>query len=123
MAGLQSPNHPRHSMNRAVANPNARRPQAPMGPAPPVRLMKLDTSVPGANRFGTLICLVGLALTAIFLRGDTPEDLARFGAVGVLISLAASVAMDLRRGFFNIVRADWMALIALYFLTLTEFLV
>ena len=31
--------------------------------------------------------------------------------------------MDLRRGIHNVVRTDWMALMSLYFLTLTEFLV
>jgi hypothetical protein len=72
---------------------------------------------------GSLLCLAGLGATALFLQGRTPEDVARFAAWGVLGSLAVSVAMDLRRGVHNVVRADLMALMSLYFLTLTEFLV
>jgi oligosaccharide repeat unit polymerase len=78
---------------------------------------------PHADMLGSLLCLAGLGATALFLQGRTPEDVARFAAWGVLGSLAVSVAMDLRRGVHNVVRADLMALMSLYFLTLTEFLV
>jgi hypothetical protein len=71
---------------------------------------------------GSILCLVGLGATALFLHGKTPEDVARFGAVGVLFSLAASMAVDMRRGIQNLVRTDLIALMALYFLTLAEFL-
>jgi oligosaccharide repeat unit polymerase len=72
---------------------------------------------------GSFYCILGLGATAFFLQGQTPEDVARFGAIGVLLSLAVSIAMDLRHGVHNVVRTDLMALMSLYFLTLTEFLV
>jgi oligosaccharide repeat unit polymerase len=110
-------------MNRAAHRPAhrllPRRSEPPPVVAPPVR-----TGPPHANRMGSFLCLLGLGATALFLRGQTPVDVARFGAIGVLISLAVSIGMDLRQGgFHNIVRTDLMALMSLYFLTLTEFLV
>jgi oligosaccharide repeat unit polymerase len=113
-------------MNRVVARPNAPRPQPPAGPRQPARAEGAPDpagSPPHPNRLGSILCLAGLGATALFLRGDTPEDVARFGAVGVLLSLGVSVAMDLRRGVHNVVRTDVMALMSLYFLTLAEFLV
>lgn len=50
-------------------------------------------------------------------------ELAHFAALGVLLSLSISVAMDMRLGVRNVIRTDLMALMSLYFLTLTEFLV
>ena len=72
---------------------------------------------------GTFIALVGMALTALLANGEQPSSLARFSSIGILISLGLSVAMDLRLGGLrNLIRADLMAILAFYFLTLFEFL-
>ncbi len=110
-------------MNRAVARPGYRRPpgRGPPQPAPPAE--PADSDAPRPDLRGTIFCLLGLAATAFCLRGSTPEDVARFGAVGVLVSLVGSICFDLRRGIHNVVlRTDLMALVSLYFLTLAEFL-
>jgi oligosaccharide repeat unit polymerase len=112
-------------INRAPARSNSPRPRPP-GPRPPARAAAApaqDTIPPHPNLLGSAICLAGLALTAVLLRGQTPVDIARFGAWGVLLSLGASMAMDARRNVQNVVRTDVMAILALYFLTLAEFLV
>ena len=112
-------------MLRPVAHPRPARPQGqppgPRQPAPPVRPGR--TAAPHAEPLGSVLCIVGLGITAIFLRGDTPEAVARFGAIGVLLSLGVSIAMDLRIGIQNVIRTDLITLMSLYFLTLTEFLV
>lgn len=97
--------------------------------APPPRLMGTvqtaseEPEHPKPNINGTFIALVGMALTALLANGDQPSSLARFSSIGVLISLALSVAMDLRLGGLrNLIRADLMAILAFYFLTLFEFL-
>jgi len=117
-------------MNRAVARPNSPRPGAAQpasgrrgGPARDEPAADASAIPPHANLLGSILCLAGLGATALLLQGRTPEDVARFAAWGVLGSLAISVAMDMRRGVHNVVRADLMALMSLYFLTLTEFLV
>lgn len=72
---------------------------------------------------GTILALFGLALTGVFLHGGTPFDVARFAAYGAGASILISIACDLRRGVQNLIRADVLAIVALYFLTLCEFLV
>jgi len=111
-------------MNRAVARPHAPRPRGPQ-PGRPATAGAVEQAdiPPHPNVIGSIGCLVGLAITALFLQGTTPEDVARFAAYGVLISLGFSMAMDLRRGIQNVVRTDVMAIMSLYFLTLAEFLV
>lgn len=79
---------------------------------------------PGAARpvlEGTGAALAGLALTALTLSGDSPSEVSRYAGIGTALSLAISAAFDFRRGFQNLIRADFMALAALYFLTLFEF--
>jgi hypothetical protein len=71
---------------------------------------------------GTFAALIGLAATALFLQGKEPSQVVASGAIGVGLSLALSFAADLRHGFQNLIRADVMALLAFYFLTLFEFL-
>ena len=113
-------------MNRSVARPDLPRPRQPPGPRQAARAPEGQTGLalpPHADLAGSILCLVGLGVTAFFLQGNTPEDVARFGAWGVFLSLGISIAMDLRLGIRNLVRTDLMALLALYFLTLTEFLV
>jgi hypothetical protein len=101
-----------------------KRPQSPQSPQSQPHA-KADPSLlpPHANPIGSALALAGLGLTALFLHGDTPVQIATFAAWGVLASLAITIGMDLRLGIRNVVRTDLMALMALYFLTLTEFLV
>jgi oligosaccharide repeat unit polymerase len=97
-----------------------------MGPKPPgltPEAMEAADVPPHPDLAGSVVCLLGLGTTAFFLGGVTPVDVARFAAMGCLISIGASMVMDLKRGVQNVVRTDVMAIVALYFLTLAEFLV
>lgn len=75
-----------------------------------------------ADPSGSFFALLGLALTAVLLHGKLPSDVAQVGAIGAAISLGITLVFDAQRGVRNLVRADVMALLALYFLTLFEFL-
>lgn len=81
-----------------------------------------DQDAPRAVGAGTQAALVGIALTAFFVQGDSPSQIGHFAAIGAGLSILASVAFDARRGLFNLIRADLMAVLAFYFLTLFEFL-
>ena len=105
-----------------MVRPNSPRPVPPRRPMPTAQPLDPD-GPPRPDLLGSAVCLAGLAATAVFLQGRTPVDVARFGAWGVLISIAISVVFDLRRGIQNVIRTDLIALTSLYFLTLTEFLV
>lgn len=104
----------RQSVSRSLPSTTTAR------PAPEVPLALIN--VPKAAPLGTQLALVGIALTGVFLQGETPTQLGRFAAIGVGISLAVSVALDLRRGVQNVIRADVLAILAFYFLTLFELL-
>jgi len=112
-------------MNRAVARPHSPRPRPPAPNRPPAAAPSSTSAgiPPHPDRLGSILCVAGLGLTALFLRGSTPEAVARVGAYGALASLVVSLVMDARRGVHNVVRTDVMALMSLYFLTLAEFLV
>ncbi len=101
-----------------------RPPEAPQHPAPrPMPATPIDLmSVPKPAALGTQLALTGLAITGVFLHGETPTDIGRFAAVGTGLSLALSAALDARRGIQNLIRADLMAILAFYFLTLFELL-
>ena len=71
---------------------------------------------------GSAIFLLGLLCTGLFLSGKNPTDIARFAAIGTGASLAASVIFDLKHSVKNLVRADLLALVSLYYLTFCEFL-
>jgi oligosaccharide repeat unit polymerase len=117
-------------MNRPVANPRPARPRAAPPPAQKVSSKKKDTEkvddadmAPHPSIAGSILCLVGLSATAVLLHGVTPVEIASSGAIGVLLSLLVSMAMDMHLGGIrNLIRTDLMALLALYFLTLAEFL-
>jgi len=111
------PNGPRPQL---IPSPRATGPTASKDERPPMDPAEIP---PHPNLAGSVMCLVGFGITAFALRGQTPEDVARFGAYGVLASITVSVVMDLGRGIQNVVRTDVMALMSLYFLTLAEFLV
>jgi hypothetical protein len=77
---------------------------------------------PKPSLTGSFLFLIGLIITAISLQGHRASDVAHGAAVGVLISLTVSVYMDWKEGgLWNLIRADLMAILALYFLTLIEF--
>lgn len=77
---------------------------------------------PAPNLAATLVLICGLIVSYLFLDGDTPSALAHKAAIGVAAALLASTAVDYRHNLRNLVRTDIMALAALYFLTLFEFL-
>lgn len=82
----------------------------------------ISVSVPTASVLSTLTLLAGLLATMTTIRGDAPAEIAAYVARGFGVSLALSVMIDLRNGIRNLIRADVMALFALYFLTFFEFL-
>jgi hypothetical protein len=77
---------------------------------------------PRAGPFGSALFLAGAWFTALTMHGDLPSHVAHYAAVGVGLSLLASIYIDSRQGLLNLVRPDLMAILALYFLTLFEFL-
>jgi oligosaccharide repeat unit polymerase len=73
----------------------------------------------------SLAALVGLILTAFAMAnsgGRYSSQLAHTTAVGVLVTLLASFAFEARGGLKNLVRPDLVGILALYYLTLYEFL-
>jgi hypothetical protein len=72
---------------------------------------------------GTLAAVVGLAITTLVANGELPSTVARIAAIGDLLSIALTIGLDFRLGGLrNLIRADLMAILAFYFLTLFEFL-
>ncbi len=109
---LQNPAAPRAvSPLRPVRGATSAEPSTPASEEPP-----------RPDAVGTGLLLAALAVTAVFLTGRTSCDLARFATISVGVGIAASVLADARRGLRNLVRADLMALLAFYFLTLFEFI-
>ncbi|RYD79052.1 MAG: oligosaccharide repeat unit polymerase [Verrucomicrobiaceae bacterium] len=78
-------------------------------------------SAPQAVPAGTVAALVILLGTALTLTGETPAAVGRYAAIGAAAAVAATFFTDLRRGLQNLIRADVMAIAALFFLTLFEF--
>ncbi|MDD5261008.1 MAG: hypothetical protein PHD76_04085 [Methylacidiphilales bacterium] len=77
--------------------------------------------MPKPTLLGTALLLAGLAITSATLEGDRASSIARYAAYGTAISIGASVLVDITRGVRNLIRADLMGIIALFFLTLFEF--
>lgn len=71
---------------------------------------------------GTGFALAAVVFAAVTLPNKSPTEMARYAAITVGVGLAGSVFMDLKRGVWNLPRADLFALLAFYFLTLFEFL-
>ncbi len=74
------------------------------------------------NSAGTAFLLLGLLLTWAAVTGSTPTVMARTAAIGAGIAIGGSLVLDLRNGIYSVLRPDTMALVALYGLTLLEFL-
>ncbi len=74
----------------------------------------------------TVATLIGLIITAFAASSGGPEsrpsEIASTAAIGTLASLLLGFSFDLQKGLNNLVRADVLALLAFYFLTLFEFL-
>jgi len=103
--------------------PKHRNTGPPPRPVGPKQTPPETTEHPHPDLNGTYAAVVGLVLTALLANGKLPSDLARASSVGTLLSLGLSVAADLRAGGpRNLIRADLMAILAFYFLTLFEFL-
>ena len=100
-------------------------PPAPRPPRAPKTRAGETWVQPWPRAEATLAALVGLIITAFAMvsgHDKTPTQLASTAAVGVLCTLLASFAFEARGGLRNLVRADLMGAIALYYLTLYEFL-
>ena len=99
------------------------RPQMPFRRSEPGRIKPPPPEHPLPDFNGTLVALVGFAITALAAQSETPSTLARIASIGSLLSIGASIGFDLRLGGLrNLIRADLMAILAFYFLTLFEFL-
>ena len=74
----------------------------------------------------TIATLIGLILTAFAVSSGgparPPSEMASAAAIGTGASLLLGFAFEVRKGLNNLIRADVLALLAFYFLTLFEFL-
>jgi hypothetical protein len=94
-----------------------------LGSVRPVRADQEPLDHPHPDSNGTIGALIVLALTALLANGELPSTVARIAAIGCLIGIGISVIFDFRLGGLrNLIRADLMAILAFYFLTLFEFL-
>ncbi len=101
---------------RQNPGPPNRRTDVRREPPPP-----LDHPMPDST--GSMVALAGLAVTALLATGEQSSTLARNAAIGTLLSILVSAAFDLRLGGLrNLIRADLMAILSFFFLTLFEFL-
>jgi oligosaccharide repeat unit polymerase len=81
-----------------------------------------SSGAPQPSFQATGILLAGLALTAASLTGETAAGVARYAAIGCGLSLALSLFAEMRKDTGNLLRADIVAMLALYFLLFFEFL-
>jgi hypothetical protein len=79
-------------------------------------------AVPQPTTAATLVFLAGLFVTSVSLSGDTASAVARHAAIGCGVSLAFSLWVEGKNGIQNLLRADLVAMFALYFLLFFEFL-
>ncbi|HWN97246.1 MAG TPA: hypothetical protein VNT99_19600, partial [Methylomirabilota bacterium] len=79
--------------------------------------------VPRPDGGATIALLLGLLLTWLIAGGNTPSGFMRSVAIGTGLSLIASVLIEVRKGSLTaLLRADLVALGALYYLIFLEFL-
>lgn len=97
------------------------RPRQSMMPAAPS-----EWQPPRPRAAATVATLIGLIVTGIVVSGGgagrPPSEMASVAAIGAGFSLLLGFAFEMRSGLNNLIRADVMALLAFYFLTLFEFL-
>ena len=77
---------------------------------------------PRPDPIGSTAAVMTIAIALLTLQGQYPADIAAYGAKWTAGALFISALFDLRRGLSNLIRADVMAMLAFYFLTLFEFL-
>ncbi len=102
----------------------------PRGPQLPLQAQahepQQEWECPRPQQSATIASLIGLVITAFAVSsGGTnqrPSGMASIAAIGTILSLGIGFAFDVRRGLNNLIRADVLALLAFYFLTLFEFL-
>src|SRR6266568_1229155 len=70
----------------------------------------------------TAIILSGLILTDLTLPSGDAVSVFSVAAIGVGVSLSFAIAIETRSGLYSVIRADILMLVALYALTLLEFL-
>lgn len=78
---------------------------------------------PAASPEGTFIFLIGLAAAYVLIpTSAAPSEMARTVAIISAAALGISILLDSRKGLQNLLRADLICLVGIYFLTLVEFL-
>jgi oligosaccharide repeat unit polymerase len=70
----------------------------------------------------TAFLFAGLLATGLTFYGDTPSSSARYAAIGCGLSLAGFAIIEIKRSRGNLLRADLVAMAALYYLVFIEFL-
>src|SRR6266516_116208 len=82
-----------------------------------------SAAVPRPNPQATIVLLVCLAITGLTdPPAGTPSSHARFAAIGVGLSLILFLFVEFRKSWANLLRADLVAVVALYFFLFLEFL-
>lgn len=76
-----------------------------------------------ARVWATIVLVAVIAITSVFLPTDSAESIFSFAAYGVGFGLAAAISIEARDGIRSLIRVDILLLVALYGLTLAEFLV
>ncbi len=109
-----------HARKAAPASPPPARVSAAGAPA-----ATPESQRPWPRVDATLAALVGLIVTAFAMTSGADRygsQIAHTAAVGVLATLLVSFAFEARGGLKNLIRPDLVAIIALFYLTLYEFL-
>lgn len=70
----------------------------------------------------SFVLLVATAFATMAAGGETPADYLRLPAIVIGIGIAFAALAESQGNLRNLVRADWIAIVALYGLTLVEFL-
>jgi hypothetical protein len=78
--------------------------------------------MPEPSVAATCIFIAGLILTGVGLHGETAAGVARSAAIGCGLSLGVSLLFEAKKRTSNLLRADLVAMFALYFLLFFEFL-
>ncbi len=72
---------------------------------------------------GTVAILISLLAAAIFMGDGLPSEIARRAGLIVFVGIVVSILCDWRVSLRNLIRIDLFAIIALYYLTLAEFVI
>ena len=81
-----------------------------------------QSECPHPHPIGTTLAVMIIAIALLTLQGQYPADIAAYGAKFTAVALVVSFLFDVQKGIANVIRADVMAMLAFYFLTLFEFL-